>query len=271
MKKLAAVLLSVLFAVPMFSAPRQMTFADNGFNGASLDRTEFKTISFAAKENDENSFYGALPEYVDGSGRQNTCANVAGAIVLGYYDKDYDNLIENFTSTREIFGKLIYTPQTDAVLDVMARLYDDMKTNVTAGGTTVANFKSGFQTYVNEQGRNVSYTQMVSNQQLLSSRYKQSIDNGRPVVFFVSGYTLIPTTILDAESGPEEYYEQYYVGNHTVVGYGYRTIRYYNAVGNLVKQLDLLTVATGNPASPLAYVSVDDYTNLIDGYEIYIY
>ena len=258
MKKLAAVLLSVLFAVPMFSAPRQMTFADNGFNGASLDRTEFKTISFAAKENDEKSFYGALPEYSDDSGRQNTCANVAGAIVLGYYDKDYDNLIENFTSTREIFGKIIYTPQTDAVLDVMARLYDDMKTNVTAGGTTVANFKSGFQTYVNEQGRN-------------SSRYKQSIDNGRPVVFFVSGYTVIATIALDAESGPEEYYEQYYVGNHTVVGYGYRTIRYYNAVGNLVKQLDLLTVATGNPASPLVYISLDDYTNLIDGYEIYIY
>lgn len=271
MKKLAAVLLSVLFAVPMFSAPRQMTFADNGFNGASLDRTEYKTIPFASKESDEIKFYGALPEYSDDSGRKNTCANVAGAIVLGYYDKDYDNLIENFTSTREIFGKIIYSPQTDAVLDVMARLYDDMKTNVTAGGTTVANFKSGLQTYVNEQGRNITYTQVVSNGQLQSSRYQQSINNGKPVVFFVSGYTVIATIALNAESGPEEYYEQYYVGNHTVVGYGYRTIRYYNAAGNLVKQLELLAVATGNPASPLVYISLDDYTNLIDGYEINIY
>ena len=90
-------------------------------------------------------------------------------------------------------------------------------------------------------------------------------------MLFVSGYTVIATIALDAESGVGEYYEQYYVGNHTVVGYGMRTIRYYNAAGNLVKQLDLVKVATGNPANSLVYISLDDYTNLVDGYAIDIY
>ena len=269
MKRLAATLLSAVFAVPVLSAPRAMTFA--GFNGASLDRTEFKSIEFSYKDDDEVKINGGMPEYYDTSERMNTCANVAGATVLGYYDKDYDSMIENFTSTRVIMGHIIYTPQTDAVLDVMARLYDDMQTNVTEGGTTVANFKSGLQTYVNEQGRNISYTQVVSGQSLQADACRQSLENGKPVVLFVSGYTIIATNALNTESGVEEYYEQYYVGNHTVVGYGMRTIRYYNAAGNLVKQLDLVAVATGNNASPLVYISLDDYTNLVDGYVIDIY
>lgn len=269
MKRLAAILLSAVFAVPVLSAPRAMTFA--GFNGASLDRTEFKSIEFSYKDDDEIAFSGALPKYNDISGRLNTCANVAGTIVLGYYDKDYDSLIENFTSTRVIMGHVLYATQTDAVHAVMARLYDDMQTNVTEGGTTVANFKSGLQTYVNEQGRNISYTQVVSGQSLQADACRQSLENGKPVVLFVSGYTVISTSILSAETGVEEYYEQYYVGNHTVVGYGMRTIRYYNAAGNLVKQLDLVKVATGNPLDYFVYISLDGYTNLVDGYVIDIY
>ena len=120
MKRLAATLLSAVFAVPVLSAPRAMTFA--GFNGASLDRTEFKSIEFSYKDDDEIAFYGAVPQHSDTSGRLNTCANVAGAMVLGYYDKVYDSMIENFTSTRVIMGHVIYTPQTERTVAAGGRL-----------------------------------------------------------------------------------------------------------------------------------------------------
>lgn len=135
MKKFAALSMSVLFALPALYIPteREMTFAD-GFNGASWVNSVYTSIPFASKEDEEISIEGGMPQYYNTSSRTNTCAPVAGAIVLGYYDKTYDELIENFTSARVIMGHVLYAEQTDAVDAAMARLYTSMKTNVTEGG-----------------------------------------------------------------------------------------------------------------------------------------
>lgn len=272
MKKFIAGLMSFVLAIPVFYVPieQEMTFAD-GYNGASLENSVFTSIPFSRKEEEEFLINGGLPLYYDVSSRTNTCANVAGAIVLGYYDKTYDDLIENFTSARVIRDRVLYAKQTEAVEDTMARLYTTMKTNVTEGGTTVANFKTGLQTYVNEQGKNISYVDVISNESLQVEEYIQAIQNEHPIALFVSKYTLISTVALDAESDVEEFYKQRYVGNHTVVCYGLRTIRYYDESGRLTEQLDLLMVATGYSHSPTGYILIDDYGTLVDGYEINIY
>lgn len=272
MKKFAALSMSVLFALPALYIPmeREMTFAD-GFNGASLENSVFTSIPFSSKEDEEIVIEGGMPQYCNLSSRTNTCAPVAGAIVLGYYDKTYDELIENFTSARVIMGHVLYAAQTDAVDAAMARLYTSMKTNVTEGGTTVANFKEGLKAYVNEQGRNISYTQAISNEDIIESVCRQAIEEAHPIAMFVSKYTLISTAAFDAEEGSEDFYQQRYVGNHTVVCYGLRTIRYYDAGGNLTEQLDLLKVGTGYGHSPIGYILIDDYGTLVDGYEVDIY
>ena len=258
--KLATVLLSALFAAPMFCAPREMTFAD-GFNGASWEETIEETVNFSYKQDEETFIEGTLPTYYDLSTYANTCAPVAGSIVLGYYDQYYDNLIENFTSTRVIFGMKLYNSQTEAVQTVINQLYSDMGTNNTEGGTTINGFKSGMTTYVGRKGRSVTFSQRV---------FKQSIQNEKPVVLFVSHYSLVDLTDLSEQTGTEDIFVQHYGGNHTLIGYGMRTVKYYNAASNLVRQLDLLAVATGFPDYPLAYIILDDYTNIIDGFEINI-
>lgn len=270
MVKLAAVLLSAVFAAPVLGGTREMTFAD-GYNGASWVETIEQTINFSTKEDEEIAFYGGLPKYYDTLGIANSCANVAGTTVLGYYDQYYDNLIENFTSARTIFGITIYNAQTDAVQAVINQLYVDMNTNVTEGGTTINGFKNGMVAYVARKNRQLTYTQVVSNGEIIPNTYQSLIESGKPAVLFVSKYSLIDTGDLEAETGTEDIYVQHYGGNHTVVAYGMRTVKYYNAAGALVWQLDLLKVATGYAFYPLAYIIVDDYTNLIDGYAIDIY
>ena len=267
MRRFAAVLLSIVLAIPMFcvSVEWEMTFAD-GYNGASLENSDFTSIAFSRKVEEEVVISGAVPLYYDISSRKNTCANVAGAIILEYYDKTFNNLIENFTSARVIRDRVLYAKQTEAIDDVMGCLYTMMKTNVTEGGTTVANFKMGLQTYVNEHGKNISYTQVIINETLQEKTYKQAIEEEKPIVLFVSKYTLIAQSALDAETGVEEFYKQRYVGNHTVVCYGIRTIKYYDAAGNLVEQMKLLNVATGYGHSPTGYILIDDYGTLVDGY-----
>ncbi len=267
--KLATVLLSALFAAPMFCAPREMTFAD-GFNGASWEETIEETIHFSYKQEDETIIDGGLPRYYDTAATLNPCAPVAGSIVLGYYDQYYDNLIENFTSTRVIFGIKMYTGQTEAVQTVINQLYSDMGTNNTEGGTTINGFKSGMTTYVGRKGRSVTFSQRVYNQSILPNLFKQSIQNEKPVVLFVSHYTLIDLSDFEAETGTEDVYLQHYGGNHTLIAYGVNTIKYYNAAGNLIHQFDLIAVATGLSYYPLAYISLDNYTNIIDGFEINI-
>lgn len=271
MKKAAAIALSALFAVPMFCAPREMTFAD-GFNGASWVETIEQNISFSYKDDEEMVIDDAFPTYYDLNAElENSCAPVAGSIILGYYDQYYDNLIENFTAVRYIFGMKLFNSPTEEVQETINQLYIDMDTNVIEGGTTINGFKTGLQTYVERQGQDVSYSQKVSNQNVNLEAIRQSLRDGKPVALFVSHYSLVDLVDLDEDTGVEDVFVQHYGGNHTLVAYGVRVVKYYNTAGNLVRQLNLIAVATGFPDYPLAYIILDDYTNVIDGFEVNIY
>lgn len=272
MKRVLTVLMSTLILFLLFGGrvDSEMTFAGS-YNGASLENSEEISINFAHKEDSEIKINGGLPNYYDRSDRTNSCANVAGAIVLGYYDKTYDELIENFSSARVIRDKILYAAQNAVVDDVIARLYITMKTNITEGGTTIANFKSGLQKYVNDQGLEISYSQVISNYSLNFNIYEDSIRQENPVVLFCSKYSLVSQMAFTAESGKEEFTLQHYIGNHVLIGYGFRTIKYYDSFGNLVRQLNLLAVGTGMSYGYLGYVLLDDYGTLIDGYKINIF
>lgn len=270
MVKLAAVFLSAVFAVPVLGGTREMTFAD-GYNGGSWVESVEQTISFSTKDDQEIAFNGGLPKYYNVSSYTNTCANVAGTTVLGYYDQYYDNLIENFTSATIIFGYTIYNTQTDAVQAVINQLYIDMDTNVTEGGTTINGFKNGMVTYVARKNRQLTYSQIVSGSAVLMDTCTSMIEDGIPAVVFVSKYSLVSTGDFEAETGTEDVFVQHYGGNHTLVVYGVRTIKYYSSTGTLVRQLDLLKVTTGYADFPLAYLLLDDYTNVIDGFAVNIY
>lgn len=270
MVKLAAVLLSAVFAAPVLGGTREMTFAD-GYNGGSWVESVEQTISFSTKDDQEIAFYGGMPKYYNVSSYTNTCANVAGTTVLGYYDQYYDNLIENFTSTRVVFGLVIYNGQTDAVQAVTNQLYIDMGTNVTEGGTTINGFKNGMVTYVARKNRQLTYSQIVSGGAVLTDTCASMIEDGIPAVVFVSKYSLVDTGDFEAETGTEDVFVQHYGGNHTLVVYGVRTIKYYSSTGTLVRQFDLLKVTTGYVDFPLAYLLLDDYTNVIDGFAVDIY
>lgn len=212
-----------------------------------------------------------MPRYYNVSSYTNTCANVAGTTVLGYYDQYYDNLIENFTSTRVVFGLVIYNGQTDAVQAVINQLYVDMGTNATEGGTTINGFKNGMVTYVARKNRQLTYSQIVSGSTVLTDTCASMIEDGIPAVVFVSKYSLVDTGDFEAETGTEDVFVQHYGGNHTLVVYGVRTIKYYNAAGALVRQLDLLKVSTAYADFATAYLLLDDYTNVIDGFAVNIY
>lgn len=243
----------------------------DGYNGAIMTGTETETITYASKDETEYAIKGGLPTYYDTSSRPKTCANVAGAIVLGYYDKTYDELIPNFTSARVIRDKILYNVQTEAVQAVVDSLYVKMETNVTSGGTSVAGFKNGLKKYVNEKGKNLSYSEIGQNSQLNKTAFIQSIQNSHPVALFVSKYTLIPIMNFSISSTEDKLNKTKFEGNHVLVSYGLKEVNYYNANGTLKRQMTLLMVATGFSQEPLYYIELSSNSGMIESYSINVY
>lgn len=270
---LIVTLVTILSVNPLTAkvTDEQLYFGDE-YNGAINTGSGTEYITYSTKEEEEYFINGGLPLYYDTSTRPKTCANVAGTIVLGYYDKTYDELIPNFSSARVIRDKVLYSTQTEAVQSVMDKLYVYMETNSTdAGGTSISGFKNGLKKYVNEQGRNFSYSGTGQNAQLNKSAYIQAIQNNNPIALFVSKYNLIPIKDFSVSATEDKLEKQYYSGNHVLMGYGIKEIRYYNAIGTLTRNLTLLMVATGYRQDPLYYIEMDSNNGMIDSFSIKIY
>lgn len=264
----AVLLICVVGSIPQLNTER--VYAD-GYNGSTYESSSTELIEYHSKTDDESSIKGGLPKYSNGGTNYNTCANVAGATLLGYYDKDYGELIPAFDSARVIRDKILYSKQTSAVQTVIDELVVKMKTNQTGNGTTVNNFKNGLQLYVNEKGRNISYNSVMSSKRFNIEIYKKSIDNKQPVALFVSKYTMIPISDLKQNDQTDILRQDHFGGDHVLIGYGIREIRYFNKAGALMKQVTLLMAATGYKQTPLVYIKIDDRMQIIDGYNINIY
>lgn len=274
MKKFLSVFLSVfvlLCAVSMIPEVKAERFFADGFNGSTYEGSSTEIVDFARKDDEEVSIKGALPKYSNAGTYRNTCANTAGAILLGYYEKSYDELIPNFKAARVIRDRVLFATQTDAVQKVIDDLYVKMDTNNGGNGTTVNGFQTGLRQYVTDKGRNIEYKKIVSNENLNIERYKEAIETNKPIVLFVSKYTMIPLTEIYQNDYSDKYNKKLYGGDHVLVAYGIREIQYYSSAGNLTKSTTLLMVATGYSQDPLVYVQIDDRMRIIDGYTINIY
>lgn len=274
MKKILAVLLVMLMMVGTIGffpqSVSERVFAD-GYNGSTYEGEGTETIVYLRKEDEEIFIDGGLPKYYDTSSElKNTCANVAGAITLGYFDKDYDELIPNFKAARVIRDKVLFSTQTAVIQDVIKDLYQKMDTNSLGNGTSVEQFKNGLTQYVSEHGRNISYNQIVKNEQINFDEYRKSVDEKKPIVLFVSKYTMLSITDFEKDSNTDELVMQYYGGDHVLVGYGIRGISYFNSDGTLKEQITFLRVATGYAQDALAYIRLDDRIHVVDGYTINI-
>lgn len=146
-----------------------------------------------------------------------------------------------------------------------------MDTDSTSGGTTVAGFKNGLKSYINEKGKNVYYSVTGQSNQLNKTVFIQSIQNDRPVVLFVSKYTLIPIVDFSVSATEDKINKTKFEGNHVLVSYGLKEVKYYNSNGTLKKQLTLLMLATGFWQDPLYYIELNSSSSIIESYSINIY
>lgn len=181
--------------------------------------SELVQINYERKTDTTKTLTRLIPTYMSSS-YQNSCANIAGGIIVGYYDAVYSELIPNFSA----YQNGAYVTQDSHVTAVIDGFYTSMNTNVD-NGTSFVNFKSGLTSYVNGVGRNIAYSELASNGNISVSNIQNYTSNQIPIVVFLNTYNAI--NMYYNYSGYDKICTNYYSGSHTMVTYGYRLVSYY--------------------------------------------
>ncbi len=250
------VLAMILLGAFAFASEKKVAFAYEGNeifyyddtyldDGESTTVTEYinystKTSSMLVRVN--NTFPGY---YNTNTNLTNYCANVAGANIVGFYDRYYENLIPNCVPGIARGNNYTYYAMSNnlalrqAVID---DLYVRMGTNYPNAGTSQEGFKNGLTSYMSSKGRGTSFATVMTNGALDLSKINQALASGKPVALYLSGYNITKVqdsgTTITLSKG-------IFTGNHIMVVYGYWTENYYNSNNVLVKSKTYLYVATG--------------------------
>ena len=224
-------------------------------------------ITFSRKEDELIEFPYAVPTYYTTT-LSNACGPVAGAIVVGYYDKYYENLIPNYTAYYTANGRY-RRPDSTYVPTLIQELYTSMNTNVVDLGVSVTECKEGLQDYVMAKDFSLSYTTVKAySLSFNETACKNAISNQKPILLFCNSVT---TYLYDGGTTEDEWIYVANSGNHIVVCYGYRKIKYYDANNVNFRTDTYLKVATGWADNSTGYVKANDMNWLDEGYAVNIY
>lgn len=190
----------------------------------------------------------------------NICVPVAGANIVQYYDRYCTDLIANYTPGRGTGSIYIYNAVGEELREVILQLYDDMETNTTGAGATVAQFKSGMETYCNRQGYDVTYSTCISGGTMSFSQVKSFIDAQIPVIVFMG--KSVYTEDISNGNGYDIVENSTYFANHSIVAFGYKEIRYTFSDGSS-RNVNMLEVATGISSLNGGYLNLSK-SNIID-------
>ena len=228
---------------------------------------DYEIITFARKEETYIETPNTVPYYFSPT-LDNACGPVGGTIIVGYYDKYFENLIPDYTNYYPATGK--YRPQNgDYICPVIEELYDLMQTNVVAPGVSEEECLDGLQAYVEGQGYSISYsTAKTLNGSFNHTAYQNAINNQQPVLLFcesVELYELFPNETQDRNIISQV------SNNHIMVGFGYKTIKYYDENDNNFRTDTYLRVASGWDVNNRGYVKINSDSWLDTAYAVDIY
>ena len=240
---------TAFFAV--FFAPQaaNVAFADGieelSYRGASGLVTTTQTFSYSTKTTESYFINTSVPAYYDTANRDYTCAPVAGANLIGFYDRYFPNLVPDIATgyargTRYTYYIMErYETQLQSLIDDLA---SRMGTN--SSGTTLNEFETGMMSYVASKNLNITYidvTAAQTNALDLENAIAQ-LKNGNPIAFFTSGINF--TTFTDTGSSVTMTIRSAN-DNHVFVAYGYQKVVYYDASGNIVRECISFQASSG--------------------------
>lgn len=266
---LIAIIFSVSFAIPSVAYAADDGVGDIFYAAIGSARKETESFSYATKATESYSINPTFPNYFNTNGSlQNTCANVAGANIIGYYDRYFENLIPNIkpgvgTTKYTYYAMTRNMAEKQAVIN---DLYNRMQTNTVGPGNTQTQYKNGITSYVLSKGLTTTFNSVMSNGSFDLNKAKIQLQNGNPISLYMSSYGF--TKVTD-DGSLVTLDKSLYNDNHIVIAFGYEKVSYYNANGGLIRSEIYLRIATGLQGVTGVYV-VNNYGNLNDAESVHI-
>ncbi len=256
-----AMLCVITLCVPVASAEEAVEI----YYGAKNDVVPYsiydETLNYTRKEVlIDTKISMGTPQYFDyNASLPNGCAAIAGGVLVGYYDKDYENLIPNFSSVAKRGEHLIFKPISDEAAAVMQNLFGRMNVNMIQPGATENDFKNGLRSYVVDHGYNVNYTSYGNSYVVDYEGISQSLQNGIPLaLFFDMKYLIYNLQIGDTQL---KLGTQAYNAPHIAIINGIKRVRYYNN-DSVIRTDTYLSVSSGLMDTALGYILFE--TTVVD-------
>ena len=226
-----------------------------GYYGSSGFVEQVQTVNYSTKSTESYTIPYDLPNYFGRVNEVTGCANNAGACIIGYYDRFYEHLIPNYKSYVKVGNVVRYRTGTPEVFDLVEELYILMGTDVNHLGTTFAEFQDGMLQYVTNRGYTYSTTNVFTNGSFNIEKYKSSVQNGKPVALFMTGFALL-NGITEA-ANRDIISSGYSRDSHVLVGCGYKIDKYYNLNGSMQDTRTYLKVASGSNIYGIGYLNIN--------------
>lgn len=248
-KEIVVIFLILVFIVAVLGIQSKsvVVYGEN-FSGTQIySSSDTETIDFTNRVVDSNTTVSNVPLYYQTSDLDNACGATAGAIIIGFYDRYYQELIPNYSSYLEVINRYLSNDST-YIPALMQELYTLMRINVDAPGVSMSDCMDGLNEYVSDKNRTFSYTSVKTSNGINVNSYIASIDANKPVILF-NGSTDIYK--ISHGANRDTLVKSIISNNHVYVGYGYSIISYYNSNGNfrtdtyLIVACGLSTLTTG--------------------------
>lgn len=226
--------------------------------------SHYVTINFDSYTMEQNYVTRGCPIYRNLT-QENSCAPLAGSILVSYYDYNCPNLLANYESCYIYNGNYYFKPQNAQVIDMKEYLYELMGTNTIQPGTSVNQFKTGLTAYANEKGYNTTYTDCGN---VDINDIKAAFNQQKPVVLFMSGYDYYNIGGISIGDNSMTLHGHRSTSGHVVIAFAYRKYTYYQ--NNSVSRIDeYLYCAFGDGTEGLIALNSD--THIDNSYAVTIY
>lgn len=219
--------------------------------------TSSETVYYSRKEETYIETYKGVPRYREISGLTNSCGPIGGAIIVGFYDRYYEELVPNYTTY--VSSGAYKGNDTTYIPQLIRELYSLMRTNVDDVGVSETDCLNGLRTYVEEKGRSITYDNIKTINKVNETALVNAINSNWPSLLFCSKTDMYA---ISTGTNDDLIVKSSMEGAHIVVGYGLLTVNYYN--GNNVFRTDkYIKVATGlsSPSSAYLKLTATDWCN----------
>lgn len=190
----------------------------------------------------------------------NCCANVTGAMLIGFYDRYIENLIPNVSTYRAEYN--MYAPMgwiSNEIQSLISDLYTRMGTNTIKPGTSESQFFSGMEQICNAKNLNIAKESVKYNDGLNLNSVKQALNNNKPVVVFASKHNTISisSNVINIVCSDIP---------HIFVASGYSHYKVYSHNNLLLDEFYVLRASKGIAGAVDAIIVDSDYFTIDNAY-----